>query len=121
MKIAVPTDDGKTISQHFGRAQSFVIFEVESGEITSKQLIESNTPHSGSHSGQGHDAGGWFMSALQGCEVVIVTGMGRRAIAHFESAGIKPVFTEVRNAEEAVKAYSQGTLKSLGRTDCGSS
>jgi len=121
MKIAVPTDDGKTISQHFGRAQSFVIFEVESGEITSKQLIESNTPHSGSHSGQGHDAGGWFMSALQGCEVVIVTGMGRRAIAHFESAGIKPVFTDVTDAEEAVKAYSQGTLKSLGRTDCGSS
>jgi len=46
MKIAVPTDDGKTISQHFGRARSFAIFEVENGEIVSKELIDSNTPHS---------------------------------------------------------------------------
>ncbi|TKJ42844.1 iron-molybdenum cofactor biosynthesis protein [candidate division TA06 bacterium B3_TA06] len=118
MKIAVPTDDGKTISQHFGRARSFAIFEVESGEITSKQLIESNTPHSGSHSGQGHGAGGWFMPALQGCEVIIATSMGRRAISYFEEAGIKPVFTDLTDAEEAVKAYSAGTLKSLGRPDC---
>ncbi|MEA3312101.1 MAG: NifB/NifX family molybdenum-iron cluster-binding protein [candidate division WOR-3 bacterium] len=117
MKIAVPTDDGKTISQHFGRAQSFVIFEVESGEIASKQLIESNTPHSGSHSGQGH--GGWFMPALQGCEVIIAAGMGNRAVVYFEAAGIKPVFTDVTDAEEAVKAYSQGTLKECEQPDCG--
>ena len=116
MKIAVPTDDGKTISQHFGRARSFAIFEVENGEIVSKELIDSNTPHSrGEH---GHQAGGWFMSALSGCEAVIATGMGRRAIAHFEEVGIKPVFTDVTDAEEAVKAYSAGTLKSLGRPDC---
>jgi predicted Fe-Mo cluster-binding NifX family protein len=59
------------------------------------------------------------MSALQGCEVVIVTGMGRRAIAHFESAGIKPVFTDVTDAEEAVKAYVSCTLKECEQPDCG--
>jgi predicted Fe-Mo cluster-binding NifX family protein len=45
MKIAVPTDDGKHVSPHFGRAQSFVIFEVNNGEVVSKEIIESNAPH----------------------------------------------------------------------------
>lgn len=117
MKIAVPTDDGQTLAFHFGRAQSFVVFEVNDGVITSKDVIQSNTPHVGGK--QGQHAGGWFMDALAGCDAVIVTGMGRRAIAHFEQAGIKPVFTDVTDAEEAVKAYSQGRLQECEQPDCG--
>jgi predicted Fe-Mo cluster-binding NifX family protein len=117
MKIAVPTDDGQTIAPHFGRAQSFIIFAVESGEIISREVIQSDTPHVGGEHAQ--HAGGWFMDALSGCEVVIVTGMGRRAIANFQEAGIKPVFTEVADAEEAVKAYAQGNLETCDQPDCG--
>jgi predicted Fe-Mo cluster-binding NifX family protein len=29
MKIAVITDDGKTISQHFGRAPYYMVFSIE--------------------------------------------------------------------------------------------
>jgi predicted Fe-Mo cluster-binding NifX family protein len=117
MRIAVPTDDGKHISLHFGRAQSFVIFEVDDGEIVAKETIQSNTPHVGGKHGQ--HAGGWFMDALRGCDAVIVTGMGRRAIAHFEDAGIKSVFTDLEDALEAVKAYASGTLTESDRPDCG--
>jgi len=116
MRIAVPTDDGKHISAHFGRAQSFAIFEVEAGEIISKEIIESNTPHARGEHGQGR---GWFMDVLRGCEVVIAAGMGRRAIAHFREAGIEPVFTEVADAEQAVKAYVSGTLEECSQPDCG--
>lgn len=116
MKIAVPTDDGKHIAPHFGRAQSFIIFEVDDGEIISKDTIQSDTPHVGGE--HGHHEGGWFMDALRGCEVVIAAGMGRRAIAHFHEAGIEPVFTDVVDVEEAVKAYSAGGLKSQERPDC---
>jgi len=35
MKIAIASDDGKTISSHFGRTKGFVIFEVEDKEIKS--------------------------------------------------------------------------------------
>jgi predicted Fe-Mo cluster-binding NifX family protein len=37
MKIAVVSDDGKTISRHFGRAQYYVVFTVEDGEITGSE------------------------------------------------------------------------------------
>jgi predicted Fe-Mo cluster-binding NifX family protein len=116
MKIAVPTDDGKRIAEHFGRARSFVIFEVNNGEVVSKEIIESNAPHARGEHGQGR---GWFMDALRGCEVVIAAGMGRRAIVHFQEAGIKPVFTEVADAEQAVKAYVSGTLAECEQPSCG--
>jgi len=35
MKIAVATEDEKTISQHFGRAPFYVIVTVEDGKIVS--------------------------------------------------------------------------------------
>lgn len=117
MKIAVPTDDGKRIAAHFGRARNFVVFEIETGEIISREIIQSNTPHvGGQHS---HHHGGWFMDALRSCDVVIAAGMGRRAIANFHQAGIKPVFTDVSDVEQAVKAYVSGTLAECEQPDCG--
>ncbi|MBD3286894.1 iron-molybdenum cofactor biosynthesis protein, partial [candidate division WOR-3 bacterium] len=63
MKVAVPTDDGKRIAEHFGRASSFLVFEVNEKEIVSKELIDSKTPHVGGQHAQ--HAGGWFMDALE--------------------------------------------------------
>ena len=34
MRIAAVSDDGTTISQHFGRASLYVVVEVEDGEVT---------------------------------------------------------------------------------------
>ncbi|MBN2380284.1 NifB/NifX family molybdenum-iron cluster-binding protein [candidate division WOR-3 bacterium] len=117
MKIAVPTDDGKRIAEHFGRAQTFAIFEIEDGQIKSKAIIDSRSPHlSGQH---GQDHGAWFMSALEGYDVIISRGMGRRAIAYFQEAGIKPVFTDMDDVEEAVRAYGNGTLQECAQPDCG--
>ena len=38
MKIAAITDDGKTISQHFGRAPYYVVVTVEEGKIANFEL-----------------------------------------------------------------------------------
>ena len=39
MKIAVITEDGTTISQHFGRAPLYVVVTVEGGKIANKAGI----------------------------------------------------------------------------------
>jgi len=117
MKVAVPSNDGKTIAEHFGRAQSFILFEVEEGVIKSRQLADSQSPH---HQGQhGNHQGPWFMPSLQGTDIIISRGMGRKAIAYFEQEGIKPVFTDLSDAEQVVIAYSQGNLQECSRPDCG--
>lgn len=53
MKIAVITDDGKTISAHFGRARHFMVYTVEEGEILSRDVRDKKGHHDfGEH---GHD------------------------------------------------------------------
>ncbi len=38
MRIAVITDDGQTISQHFGRALHYLVVTIEEGKITQREL-----------------------------------------------------------------------------------
>ena len=40
MKIAVVTNDGKTISQHFGRAIYYMVVTVENGKIINHEMRE---------------------------------------------------------------------------------
>jgi predicted Fe-Mo cluster-binding NifX family protein len=45
MKIAVVTDDGKMISQHFGRAVHYLVLTVEDGKITRRELRDKPGHH----------------------------------------------------------------------------
>ena len=40
MKIAIVTDDGKTISRHFGRATHYLVVTAEDGKIIERELRE---------------------------------------------------------------------------------
>ncbi len=43
MIIGVPTDDGKSVSEHFGRSKYFMIIDKEQGRETHHRLVEN--PH----------------------------------------------------------------------------
>ena len=53
MKIAAITDDGKTISQHFGRAPYYMVLTVEGGKIV-KHEMRDKLSHAQFQS-EGHD------------------------------------------------------------------
>jgi len=71
MKIAVPTNDGVTLSEHFGRSNAFLIFELENGQITSRSKRSNRACHAGTdhdhHHGpsEGHSHEG-ILGALSG-------------------------------------------------------
>lgn len=127
MKIAVITEDGVTISQHFGRAPYYAVFTVEDGEIAGKELrdkvghrqfAQEDHEHDAEHDPRGHGFGTHsdakhvrMIEAIQDCEVIIVRGMGRGAYLAMEQAGIHPFVTDLVDAEQAVKAYLAGTLE----------
>ena len=126
MKIAVITEDGQTISQHFGRAPYYQVFSIEGDRIVSKELrdkighrqfAETDHAHQSENDPRGHGFGthseskhNQMIEAIQDCEVIIVRGMGRGAYLAMEQAAIRPFVTELVNAEEAVIAYTSGTL-----------
>ena len=126
MKIAVITEDGQTISQHFGRAAHYLVFTVEDNEIVGKELrdkvghrqfAQEDHEHASEHDPRGHGFGAHseskharMIESIQDCEAIIVRGMGRGAYLAMQQAHIRPFVTELADAEEAVKAYIGGTL-----------
>ncbi len=125
MKIAVVTEDGQTISMHFGRAPYYLVFTVEDGAIVAQEQRDKanhqhfvGQPHDHSHDHeQGHgfdpasaDKHNRMIEAIIDCEAVIVRGMGRGAYVAMEQANIRPIVTDIASAEDAVRAYAEGRI-----------
>jgi predicted Fe-Mo cluster-binding NifX family protein len=104
MKIAVACE-GKTVAQHFGHCEGFTIFEAQGQQITDRQFIPN----------PGHKPG--FLPVFlseKGANVIISGGMGGGAVDLFNEKGIQVITGASGDAEAAVRAYLQGTLKSTG-------
>jgi len=126
MRIAVVSEDGVTISQHFGRAPFYVILTVEGGKILSREKRDkmghnqfSGETHEESHGedprGLGFDPAAQnrharMATAIADCEVLLARGMGAGAYESMKQANIRPVVTDIANIDEAVQAYIEGRL-----------
>ncbi len=116
MKIAIVTDDHKTISAHFGRATYYEIFTIENGAITARQSmprahhqhVELDNPHQAEHH-HNHDHNAMIEPIID-CQVLITRGMGNGAYSALKIRSIEPLITDIKEIEEAVKAYLSGTL-----------
>ena len=107
MKIAV-TYEGGSIFQHFGKTETFKMYEVEDGKITSMQIV-----HAG---GAGHSALAGFLSE-QSANILICGGIGEGAQEALKEAGIKVISGAAGEVDAAVNAYLAGELESAG-TNC---
>lgn len=124
MKIAVITDDGSTISRHFGRAKYYLVATVENGAITQREMRPkpghdhfAGQPHEEDTAGQGHGFGPaahgrhhQMAQVIRDCEAVLCGGMGSGAYEGVQQLGIKPVLTRLTSIDEAVQAYAAGRL-----------
>ncbi len=127
MKIAIITEDGATVSQHFGRAPFYLVITVEDGSIHSQERRAKAGHHTfaaqeqtGPPSGErhGYDAGSQvkhnsMADTISDCQVLIAGGMGWGAFDSLKSRNIEPVVTDVRNINEALKLYLSGRLTNL--------
>ena len=127
MKIAAITEDGATVSQHFGRAPYYLVVTVEDGKIVSKEKRDKAGHHTFSASQHpdtapgerhGYDAGAQsrhdiMAQSIDDCKVLIAGGMGWGAYDSLKSRGIETVVTDVDDIEKAVNLYLQGKLPNL--------
>jgi predicted Fe-Mo cluster-binding NifX family protein len=110
MRIAVPTNDGTSISPHFGRSAAFLIFETRDGRIQTRELRSNTMQHSHDHAHEPHGHAA-ILQALAGCDAVICAGMGARAAEALQAGGVETiVFTAPGPAESAVTAFLAGVL-----------
>ncbi len=119
MKIALITDDGITISQHFGRAPYYLVVTVEDGKIVQRELREklghshfTNQEHIEHHHNErhgfdpaSHNKHTSMAQAIADCEAIICGGMGAGAYESMRQLNIQPVVTDIRSIDEATQAY----------------
>lgn len=106
MKIAVTYDNGE-IFQHFGRTETFKVYDVEEGKIVSAEVIGSN--------GTGHGALAGLL-AEHTIDVLICGGIGGGAQAALAEVGIEVCSGAQGDADAAVEAYLRGDLVDAGTT-----
>jgi len=126
MKIAFVTDDGKMITQHFGRAGKYLVVEVE-GEKEINRDLRDKFDHkffqkgSQSHSDSpdrhfGADAHAkhlQMLAAIEDCDVVICGGMGRGAFQSIHSKGIEVFMTDTPEIDKALSGFLNGELTNM--------
>jgi len=127
MRIAAVSDDGVTISQHFGRAPFYVVLTIENGLVTQRERREkmghaqfagepqNEQAHDADPRGHGFDNAAQsrharMASAIHDCDALLAGGMGAGAYESFMQAGIRPVVTDINSIDEAVHAYLEGCL-----------
>jgi predicted Fe-Mo cluster-binding NifX family protein len=126
MKIAFVTDDGDTISAHFGRATHYLVVEVVDGSETGREMREkmghshfqSEHDHQHEeHAGQPHgfdpasqSRHGSMLAAIDDCSAVICGGMGQGAVYSIQSSGKDLRLTDVSSINEALGLFLADNL-----------
>jgi predicted Fe-Mo cluster-binding NifX family protein len=114
MKIAIASDDNKTIASHFGKTRGFIIYDIAKTVVTDRHYVENTfTGHARGVSGHGHvaDRHGPILQALEGCRAVIAQGMGRRIYDDLRAAGIEAFIVDETDADRALQLFLGNTLK----------
>lgn len=115
-KIAVASEDGRTVASHFGKCRQFLIFTIQAGNAHQTELrvnpgVEAGRGCGGDHStlaSHGHEH---FVELFHDCDAVICGGMGLRAAAALEARGILPfTVNPAYPPQGAVLAYLAGQL-----------
>jgi predicted Fe-Mo cluster-binding NifX family protein len=123
MKIAFVSDDGQTISAHYGRAAFVVVVTVESDQVVAREqrpkpahgqyrpthAPSAVAPH-GHHGPEAYDLHARMADAVADCQMLVSGGMGGGAYANLQQLGIQILLTDERDIESALQAYREGHL-----------
>lgn len=127
MRIAIPSDNGVNIASHTGRAQGFVVYDVEKEQAVKVEYrTNSYTPHAKGECTGGHEHNHHnhnhshddLLGALHDCQIMIAHGMGPRLVRDLSQRNIKVVFCDEADAERAATAYAAGKLDANRESRC---
>ncbi len=138
MKIAAVTNDGRSISAHFGRATGYLVLTVENGVVVEREMRDKtacNHSHHGHDHGHDHDHDhdhstpdqainltvpgtaqpvdnhSHATTIIADCDIVLSRGMGRGMHNNLQRVGVRAVLTDIVLIDEAVQAFIAGNLE----------
>lgn len=106
MRLCIPTMGIKgldeLVGEHFGRVPTYTMVNPDTNEVN---VIENTSEHMG---GSGYPAS---LIAQKGIEVMICSGLGKRAIMMFEENGIMVYMGAHGTVRDAIKMWKDGGLQ----------
>ncbi len=106
MKICFPTMGARGIDEelgeHFGRVPTYTIVDTETGDA---KVVDNTSEHGG---GSGYPP---EIIKATGADIMVVSGLGRRAIMMFEEYGIMVYVGASGSVRDALAMYKAGRLE----------
>ena len=111
MKIAVASQNQKTISGHGGKTSKFLIYTVDNDtkEIASKELIvlaKEDILHNRFH----ESPDPWAPHPIYDVDILITGGAGMGFVNRLATQATQVIITQETDPDEAVKQFLAGTL-----------
>ncbi|MEW6676375.1 MAG: NifB/NifX family molybdenum-iron cluster-binding protein [Pseudomonadota bacterium] len=111
MKIAVTSQNRKTVTGHAGKCRKFWVYDVDHAEARSRNLLELGLDQT-FHASHGEGA-----HPLDGINVLITAGLGTGLQQRLKRKGILAVATPETDPDRAVAAWLNGTLAEVAPED----
>ncbi len=105
MTIAIPSNDGETVEEHFGHCRQFVLITTRDGKEVSKAFVDPPEHVPGSFPA--------FL-AEQGANIIITGGMGGRAVSLFKEQNIDVILGANGTISDIIRVFLEGELESTG-------
>jgi predicted Fe-Mo cluster-binding NifX family protein len=109
MRIAIPTNDKISLFQRTGRADAFLIFDVDMADI--QEVDYRKTQHAEeehSHEeGDTHDhSHAELVDSLSDCAFIVVNQIGKHLMKDIKNAGILVFKTKEQNIKNAIADFN---------------
>lgn len=105
MKIAVTSQNRRTITEHAGKCRKFWIYETDQNQVVAKTLLELPIEQSF------HQSSLQAPHPLDDVQVLIAGGMGSGLNRRLAAKNIKALVTSETDPDQAVLDYLQGNLE----------
>ena len=98
-KIAVTSQNRKTVTEHAGKCRKFWVYEIKAGAVVGKQLLELSKDQSL------HETAPGEAHPLDEVSVLLTTGFGAGLQQRLARKGIEAMMTEEKTPDAAVEAF----------------
>ena len=110
-RVAIATTDGVSVCDHLARSASFLVLEIQAGQVVSRTVRSRNADTCGNHRS--------FVELLDGCSAVLCGGIGQGAANALAAHGVESiVLAGTMTIDDAVAGYLAGTLVTTDERVC---
>ena len=105
MKIALPTNDRKTLAKRSGRAKEFAVYEIIDSEVTNIQYFENKHEHH-DHDENEHDhSHEEIVDIIKDVDLLIMSKVGKHLKTDIEATNINYKIVSIINIDDILSGF----------------